>query len=56
MTRIFEVELEHTRLGINWDKKRVEARTAVEAIKKAEVGEASHIRAVGVILVAETNA
>lgn len=52
--RIFEVELEHLTYGANWARKRVEARTAREAIKKAEAGE-PRVRALEVRLKAETD-
>jgi hypothetical protein len=54
-TRIFSVELEHTEWGTNWSRTRVQARTAAEAIRKAERGEPRTVRAVGVELVAETD-
>lgn len=55
-TRIFDVELEHRRWGTNWVRRRVKARTAAEAIRKAErTQDDKQTRAVAVSLVAETD-
>lgn len=55
-TRIFRVEMEHLRYGTNWSRTTVAARTAAEAIRKAERLEGTtQVRAVGVVLLAETD-
>lgn len=55
-TRIFQVEMEHLRYGTNWSRNTILARTAAEAIRKAERLEGTkQIRAVGVTLLAETD-
>ena len=53
MTRIFRVELEHLTYGRNWTSRDVAARTAAEAIRKAERGEGTRVRATDVSLIAE---
>lgn len=56
-TRIFEVEMEHLRYGINYSRERVVARTAAEAIRKAEAqADSKQLRAIGVNLIAESDA
>jgi len=53
-TRIFEVHLDHVRYGRNWSKINVTARTAREAINKAERLE-KEVRAMDVKLIAEAD-
>jgi hypothetical protein len=53
MVRIFRVQMEHTKYGVNWSSKDVSARTAAEAIRKAQRDEPKAVRASHVNLIAE---
>jgi len=53
MVRIYRVLMEHTTHGRNWSSKDVAARTASEAIRKAQKDEPRSVRASDVNLIAE---
>lgn len=53
--RIYEIEIEHVKMGLNWRSKKVWAKTFNDAVKKASLRSYERITSVDLLETTESN-